>query len=110
MGTKKQTLSGNLLIFGIFSLLAVGSWVAFDVYRSIVKTTVPRVVQTQVRPLNPELSPEVLRSIRGRRQFDEGYLESLAPRFLSEEEAVVVPEVVVTPEVEEATEEAEVEE
>lgn len=99
----------NIMVIGLFSLLAVGSWVIFDVYRAIVKTTVPVVLQTQILPLDPEIDTEVIGLLREKKRFDSNYLNTLSPRFLTEEGDIPTPAPtpVVLEESEIATESAE---
>lgn len=109
MSTRKQSLSSNILMIGLFTLLAVGSWVVFDVYRAVVKTTVPEVVQVQIEPLDSEIDPSLITFLRASRKFDQNFLNTLTPKFLLEESAqtgeVILPtDVQPTPE---ATESAE---
>lgn len=77
---KKKGLSYDLLVIGVISLLAVGSWVTFEVYRATVKTTLPRVLQRQIRPLKAKINPETMDNLKQRRQFEPGILESVIPR------------------------------
>ncbi len=69
MKHKKGT-SANILMIGIFSLLAVGSWVIFDVSRALTKTTVPVILQKQIEPLPVDISAATIGKLRSRRQFD----------------------------------------
>lgn len=77
---EKAPLSFDILMIGVISLLAVGSWVIFDVYRSFTVTTVPKVLQKQIRPLNSKLDPDLLSDIRARRQFSDLQLNSVTPK------------------------------
>ena len=43
MASKKKSKSQGLLIVGVFTLLAVGSWVGFDIYRGLTNTTLTRL-------------------------------------------------------------------
>lgn len=76
---KKQSRSKSVLIIGIFTLLTVGSWVIFDVYRSLVKTTVPNVVQQQIQPLDSKLDNDVMTDLQARRSFTDQELNSVHP-------------------------------
>lgn len=73
----KFQLSQSALIIGVFSLLSVGSWIAFDLYRALVKTTLPEVLQAQIQPLPTEINEEVLADLRGRLQLDEATLNQV---------------------------------
>lgn len=78
--TPKKPLSMDILFIGVISLIAVGSWVIFDVYRSLTVTTVPRVLQRQIRPLESQLDEELFADIKARRQFTETELNSVTPK------------------------------
>lgn len=77
---NKKGISYDLLVIGVISLLAVGSWVTFEVYRATVKTTLPRVLQRQIKPLKGKINPETMENLKGRRQFETSLLESVVPR------------------------------
>ena len=83
---KDKFFSSNSLIIGIFTLLAVGSWVAFDVYRGLTKSTVPDVLQEQIRPLETEFDEENINNLRNRRQFSDQFLLTVESRALEEQE------------------------
>ncbi len=86
----------NVLVIGLFTLLAVGSWVVFDVYRALVKTTVPEVLQEQIKSLDPEIEATIISDLNNRRQFSEEYLDTLTPRFLlGEGETSPEPEAIL---------------
>jgi hypothetical protein len=85
MAKRKRAFSSNILIVGVFSLLAVGSWVSFDIYRAIVKTTVPKSVQEEIKPLNPEIDSGLVNSLTSRKKYEEDYLNRLQPKFLLDE-------------------------
>lgn len=83
---KDKIFSSNSLVIGIFTLLAVGSWVAFDVYRGLTKSTVPDVLQEQIRPLDTDLDEEVINNLRNRRQFSDQFLLTVESKALEEQE------------------------
>ncbi len=83
---KDKFFSSNSLVIGIFTLLAVGSWVTFDVYRGLTKSTVPDVLQEQIRPLKTELDEEIVNNLRNRRQFSDQFLLMVESKALEEQE------------------------
>lgn len=83
---KDRFFSSNSLVIGIFTLLAVGSWVTFDVYRGLTKSTVPDVLQEQIRPLDTEFDEEVVNNLRNRRQFSDQFLLTVESKALEEQE------------------------
>ena len=76
---RKKGKSIDLLTIGVLSLLAVGSWVSFDVYRAITKTTLTEVVQRQIEPLKIDLSIELLKKLQSRVQLDPLLLNTVRP-------------------------------
>lgn len=76
---KKKNHSKSVLIIGLLTLLTVGSWVIFDVYRALVKTTVPHVVQQQIQPLDSKLDPDVMTDLQSRKSFTDQELNSVHP-------------------------------
>ncbi len=91
MKEQKFKLGKNALFLTIISLLTVMSWVGFEVYEAINKTTIAKVTKEQMAPINPLIKNDVF--------------ENLEKNFsLSEEEMNLVES---TPE---ATPEGEIEE
>jgi len=80
MASKKKSRSQGLLIVGVFTLLAVGSWVGFDVYRGLTNTTLTEVQQKQIRPLRVSVDEEMVQKLRSRRRIDDFYLNSVESR------------------------------
>lgn len=76
---KKAKRSKSILIIGLFTLLTVGSWVTFDVYRALVKTTIPNVLQKQTQPLTSKIDPDIMTNLKSRRQFTDSELNSVHP-------------------------------
>lgn len=83
---KDKFFSSNYLVIGIFTLLAVGSWITFDVYRGLTKSTVPDVLQEQIRPLKTGLDEETINNLQNRRQFSDQFLLTVESRALEEQE------------------------
>lgn len=77
MTVHKESHSKSILILGIFSLLAVGSWMMFDVYRGMTKVTTPQVLQEEVQPLTGTIEAETIGRLMNRRQFDEATLSQV---------------------------------
>lgn len=75
---RKTELSRSILIIGLFTLLAVGSWVGFDLYRSATKTTLPKVLQSQMQPLETKVDQELLDDLQGRQQYDDFTLSTVS--------------------------------
>lgn len=82
MMSKKVVFSSKLLVIGVFSLLAVGSWVGFEIYKNLTQTTVPKVLQEQIKPLETEIDDGVVIDLQNRRVFNEQLLNSVKSRAL----------------------------
>lgn len=74
---KNGEWSRGVLIIGVFTLLAVGSWVGFEIYRSATKTTLPTVLQSQIQPLEPEVDQKLIDDLKSRQRYDETALSSV---------------------------------
>lgn len=67
----KRSFSANVLLIGVLGLLAVGTWVVFDIYRALTSQTLTEVQQRQLQPLRVDISAELIARLQGRRQFDD---------------------------------------
>jgi len=93
MASKKKSKSQGLLIVGVFTLLAVGSWVGFDIYRGLTNTTLTEVQQKQIRPLRVSVDEEMVQKLRSRRRIEDFYLNSVESRAVPSEKMGGVGEV-----------------
>ena len=73
------------MVVGIFTLLSVGSWVAFTVVRNATKTTVTKVQQNQILPLESLIDEAVIKRVRVRRAYEDAILDSVVSRPLPAE-------------------------
>lgn len=85
MASKKKSKSQGLLIVGVFTLLAVGSWVGFDIYRGLTNTTLTEAQQKQIRPLRVSVDEEMVQKLRSRRRIEDFYLNSVESRAVPSE-------------------------
>ena len=53
------------------TLLTVLTWIGFEIYRTATKTTIPRVTQEQMKPLDPKIKKEVIEKLRKNLWFSE---------------------------------------
>lgn len=58
-------------------MLAVGSWIGFDIYRSLVKTTLTNVLQAQLLPLQTSIDEATVADIRSRLQYSQATLDQV---------------------------------
>jgi hypothetical protein len=74
---------------GLISLVSAVIWIGFDLYRAYSQTSVPKVLQQQLRPLNPSINIEQLSQLEKRIRLSESQLNSFVP-ILPEGEAELV--------------------
>jgi len=61
---KKFQLGKDILSLIIFTLITVLTWVSFEVWVSATKSTIPKATKEQMTALNPNISREVLESLK----------------------------------------------
>lgn len=93
---KKLQLGKDALILAILTLITVITWIAFDVYRILAKTEIPRILQKQTAPLDPKIPVTTLEELEERISFSQEELGQVT---------VSTPEEESTEEEEESTEE-----
>lgn len=67
-------LGKNVLIMSVLTLITVITWIGFEVYRVATRTTIPKVTQEQMLPLNPVLKIEVIESLKANLYLSEDEL------------------------------------
>ncbi|MBM3208794.1 hypothetical protein FJZ40_00670 [Candidatus Shapirobacteria bacterium] len=65
---RSRLLSHDLLVVAVLTLLTVITWIGLDVYRALSKHDTPQVSQSQLVPLSPKVSTNVLDRLEARRQ------------------------------------------
>ena len=74
---KKNTSKKNILKLVILTTITVFSWIAFDIHRTLRKSTIPQVLQEQLEPLNPNFDKKTLESLQKRRVITLEELDSV---------------------------------
>jgi len=64
---KKRKTKKNILKLVILTTITVFSWIAFDIYHTFRKSTIPQVLQKQLEPLDPNFDKKTLESLQKRR-------------------------------------------
>jgi len=72
---KKFKMGKDALILSIMTLIAVLTWIGFDVYRAATESTIPKVTREQMKSLNPEIKRSVIDSLKGNLSFSQEELE-----------------------------------
>lgn len=61
---KKFQLGKDILSLIVFTLITVLTWVGFEVWISATKSTIPKTTKEQMTALNPNISREVIESLK----------------------------------------------
>jgi len=73
---KKFQLGKNALFFSILTLITVITWIAIEVYSTVKKTTIPKVTQEQMTPLESKIEKEVVTELKEDLWFSEEELNN----------------------------------
>jgi hypothetical protein len=68
---KESKFSKNLFYIAILTVITILTWIGFDVYRAFNKVEIPKNVQEQLTPLNPQVDMETLENLPKRLQIKE---------------------------------------
>jgi len=79
MNNKKTKfkLGKEALILAIMTLLTVLTWIFFEVYKTLHKTTIPQVTKEQMQPLDPKINTALIESLKSTLNFSEEELNIL---------------------------------
>lgn len=72
---KKRKVNRDILVLSTLTLITVLTWIAFDVYQALTKTTIPEVIQEQMRPLEPKIDKTKIERLKGRLSISEEEIE-----------------------------------
>ncbi|MFZ5365753.1 MAG: hypothetical protein ACOZBZ_00485 [Patescibacteria group bacterium] len=81
---RGSRLSRDLFFVSILTAITVLTWIVLDTYRAFTKKDMPKVLQEQLEPLNPEIDTKVFDNLSKRKKFNK--------------EELVLPEISPTPE------------
>lgn len=65
---RQSKFPKDLFFISILTLLTVITWIIIDAYRAVSKNDIPKVLQQQIEPLNPQLDIKILENLSGRIQ------------------------------------------
>jgi len=68
---KKIKLGKDILTLAIFTLITALTWVSFAVWSAATKTTINKITQEQMAPLNPQIKREIFESLKKNFSFSE---------------------------------------
>lgn len=72
---KKRKVNRDTLVLSILTLITVLTWIAFDVYQALTKTTIPEVIQEQMRSLEPKIDKTKIERLKRRLSVTEEEIE-----------------------------------
>ena len=103
---KKFKLGKDILILTIITLITVLTWVGFEVWLAATKTTITKVTQEQLAPLNPNVPQEIIESLKNNLTLSEEEMrESVSsPPALPTAETTASPQPTATESSQTATE------
>jgi hypothetical protein len=73
---RRRKPEKNWLNLAICTTITVFVWIGFDVYRVLHRSSIPPVLQSQLRPLNPDFDKETLKSLEKRKTISQRELDS----------------------------------
>ena len=91
---KKKT-NREALILSILTFITVLTWIAFDVYKALTKYNLPKILEEQMRPLEPRIDRLKIENLKKRLTITEEELGKIK---------VPTVEEVIPSEISEATE------
>jgi len=86
---NKKHFSYDLLFISILTLITVVIWVGLTIYQSLTTSTIPKVLEDQLRPIKSDFDTQVIDTLNLRKRITQQELDQLPPRMLEfEKEAV----------------------
>lgn len=61
---NSERVKVDILVLGIFSLIAVLIWVAYSLYDTFIQTTIEPEVESLLKPLDPNIDSEVIARLK----------------------------------------------
>lgn len=80
---KKPRINRDLVIIASLSVVIVTFWIGIATYLSLKTSTIPQVLQEQLKPLQSGFDTQVLNNLNLRKRISGGELENLPPRRLT---------------------------
>ena len=79
---NKKHYSYDLLFISILTLITVVIWVGLAVYQSLTTSTIPKVLEDQLRPIKSDFDTQVIDTLNLRKRITQQELDQLPPRML----------------------------
>ena len=74
---RKSKINRDIFVLSILTLITVLTWIAFDVYQALTRTTIPEVIQEQMKPLEPKIDKTKIERLQERLSISEEELEKI---------------------------------
>lgn len=81
LNPRPVLIAKDWLIIAVLTIIMTLAWIAFGVYRTLIKSTVPEPVKAQTLPLQPQLDEKIIDELQSR--------ISLKNETLSEDQRVI---------------------
>jgi len=72
---RKTRISREILLLAIFTTITVFTWISLDVFRAFSKKETPKIIQSQIKPLDPNLDNQVIEDLKKKKLFEFGEVE-----------------------------------
>ena len=82
---KKSKIPREIFFLAVFTAITVFTWIGLEVYQTLSKKKTPKIIQSQLKPLDPNLDTEVIEGLKKRKLF--GFQEVEIPKITPAEEA-----------------------
>lgn len=66
---KKTRIPREILLLAIFTAITVFTWIGLDVYRAFSKKETLKIIESQLKPLDPNLDSQVIEDLKKRKLF-----------------------------------------
>lgn len=90
----KRTMSANILLLGIMSLLMVGSFVGYQIYSAITRSQISKEQEISIKPLDGSIKAEVVNHLKSRRWFNESEINEPIWRVIEATKSAVVEKTI----------------
>lgn len=85
----KEKRNKDVLVLAVLTLIAVLTWITYDVYQILTRTTIPEVLEEQMKSLQPRIDRARIEEIKKRLIISEEELENISVPLIEEEEVVI---------------------
>jgi len=86
----KGKISREVLFLAIFTTITVFTWIGLEVYQTISERKELKVLESQLKPLNPTLDTKVIENLKKRKVYS--FEEVKTPEITPEEIEEMSPE------------------